>query len=74
MLKAEFLTTEDTKYTEKDKKAGERLGKVEKCVDKKAWGDWGQGKRVCGCGGVWGCSRVQKGSNAPDGAGSKEKS
>jgi hypothetical protein len=24
MLKAEFLTTEDTKYTEKEKKAGDR--------------------------------------------------
>ncbi len=34
---------------------------------------WGQGKRVCGCGSVWG-KRGFKGSNAPDGAGSKEKS
>jgi hypothetical protein len=39
---------------------------------------WGQGKRVCGFVGVWGkrgfkgSNKVQKGSNAPDGAGSNK--
>jgi hypothetical protein len=46
MLKAEILTTEDTKYRGKEKKR-KKLGTGRECV-------W-----VCGCVGVWGKRKAE---------------